>query len=210
MRKSEARFFVMMQSKAIAALTAEKNALRKSMQQLRCAIPAEEKAALDRAMQDVLFASELYRQAEVLLTFISVGNEPDTRGILRRAWADGKVTAVPRCLPEHRMQFYVIQDFRDCTAGKYGIPEPQSHCHAVSLSEGRFLCLVPGLAFDRRGARLGYGGGYYDRFLQEHPQLPAFGYAAARFVIESVPEEETDQRLWGLITENMVEVQNGR
>lgn len=178
------------------------------MQQLRREIPQEEKAALDKAMQERLFASELYRQADVLLIFLSVGDEPDTYGILKKAQADGKITAVPKCLPEHQMLFYVIRSTEDCTAGKYNIPEPKAHCPEVNLSEGQILCLVPGLAFDKKGARLGYGGGYYDRFLEKHPQICAVGYCAERFVIEDVPEEETDQRLWGLVTENMVEVRN--
>ncbi len=191
-------------------LTAEKNALRRQMQQLRREISPEEKEILDHAMQESLFASELYRQAEILLTFISVGEEPDTHGILRRAWEDGKVTAVPKCLPEHRMQFYVIESLSDCISGKYNIPEPDAHCPEVCLTKGNILCLVPGLAFDRKGARLGYGGGYYDRFLQQHPRLRGVGYAAERFIVDTVPEEDTDQRLWGLITENMVEVRNGK
>ncbi len=188
----------------------QKQALRREMQALRRAIDAAEKAALDSAMQENLFASALYQSADVLLTFISFGDEPDTREILRRAWADGKVTAVPKCLPGHAMAFYVIRDFSDCTAGKYGIPEPMPHCAEVSLHEGRILCLVPGLAYDRSGARLGYGGGYYDRFLAKFPQICAVGYGAERFVVEQVPEEDTDRRLCGLITEKIVEVRNGK
>ncbi|MBQ8688028.1 MAG: 5-formyltetrahydrofolate cyclo-ligase [Ruminococcus sp.] len=200
---------MMMQSDQAALLTAAKKALRREMQQRRKAIPPQEKAALDSAMQEQFFASELYRKAELLLTFLSVGEEPDTRAILRRAWADGKVTAVPKCLSGHRMQFYVIKDFSDCVPGMYDIPEPKDTCPEVRLTGGNVVCLVPGLAFDRKGARLGYGGGYYDRFLQKHPFICAVGYGAERFVVDAVPEEDTDQRLWGLITENMVEVRNG-
>lgn len=197
----------MMQSDPV--LAAAKKALRKKMKQLRSAIPAKEKAALDCAMQEQLFASPLYKDAEILLTFISVGDEPDTRAILRRAWADGKITAVPKCLSGHRMAFYVIENLSDCQPGMYDIPEPKDTCPEVQLTEGNCICLVPGLAFDRKGARLGYGGGYYDRFLRKHPQIIAVGYGAERFVVDTVPEEDTDQRLWGLITENMVEVRNG-
>jgi 5-formyltetrahydrofolate cyclo-ligase len=84
----------------------KKTQLRQTMQHLRQNIPPAEKAALDHAMQQQLFASTCYQQASLLLTFLSVRDEPDTREILRRAWADGKTTAVPRCLSGHRMQFF--------------------------------------------------------------------------------------------------------
>ena len=186
-------------------ITAKKE-LRRKMKQKRDEISHEEKAELDRKIQANLFDSDLYRNAELLLTFISVDSEPDTREILRRAWADGKRTAVPKCLPEHRMAFYIIESFDDCCKGKYGIPEPMPHCREASLTEKDILCLVPGLAFDRKGARLGYGGGYYDRFLRKNPHIFSCGICAERFAAESVPEEDTDQRLCGLITENSAEV----
>ena len=187
-----------------------KKELRRKMKALRAAVPAAEKAELDRKIRENLFSSEVYRNADLLLTFISVGSEPDTREILRRAWADGKRTAVPKCLPEHKMAFYIIGSFDDCVSGAYGIPEPASHCREALLTEGNILCLVPGLAFDRKGARLGYGGGYYDRFLRSNPHICAVGCCAEGFIAEDVPEEETDQRLWGLVTEKAMEVNNGR
>lgn len=176
------------------------------MKSLRDKISREEKAELDKKIQKNLFSSDFYKNADIILTFISVGSEPDTREILRRAWADGKITAVPKCLPEHKMAFYIIESFDDCCDGKYGIPEPKSHCREAVLTEENILCLVPGLAFDRKGVRLGYGGGYYDRFLRKHPHIFSCGICAERFSAESVPEEETDQRLCGLITEKSAEV----
>lgn len=180
------------------------------MKQLRDSISQSEKAELDRMIRENLLGSELYKMADVILSFISIDGEPDTREMIRKALADGKTVAVPKCLPEHKMTFYVIDSLDDCTEGAYGIPEPASRCREVRLTDGNILCIVPGLAFDRKGARLGYGGGYYDRFLSRHNNICAIGCCAERFVVDSVPEEDTDQRLCGLVTEKTVEVHNGR
>lgn len=186
-------------------LTAKKN-LRREMKTLRKSIPREEKAELDRKICENFFASDIYKNAETILTFISFGDEPDTREILKRAWQDKKITAVPRCMPESRMAFYIINDMNDCTEGAYGIPEPSGKCSEADLAEGNIICLVPGLAFDRKGGRLGYGGGYYDRFLSSHPNIKTFGYCMEMFVTEEVPMEDTDVKLRGLITDKTVEV----
>lgn len=188
----------------------EKKTLRKRMKVVRDAISREEKEAIDNGIQENLFGSDLYKEARLILTFISVGSEPDTTEILRRAWADGKVTAVPKCLPEHKMAFYKIESFHDLCEGKYNIPEPKQQCKEADLTEESILCLVPGLAFDRKGARLGYGGGYYDRFLGNNPHIIAIGICAEKLIVESVPEEDTDRRLMGLFTEKTAEVFYGK
>jgi 5-formyltetrahydrofolate cyclo-ligase len=188
----------------------EKKNVRREMKQLRASISTDEKYSLDVKMRENLFASDIYKNAELILTFISVGDEPDTREILKRVWQDGKAAAVPKCLPEHKMAFFVIESFDDCKDGAYGIPEPKSFCKEANVNGQNVLCLVPGLAFDRKGTRLGYGGGYYDRFLKCHPDICALGYCAERFIIEEVPREETDIGLWGLITEKTVEVLYGK
>lgn len=187
-----------------------KKVLRREMKALRASISSEERNFLDRKMRENLFDSDIYKNAGLLLTFISVGDEPDTREILKRAWQDGKTTAVPKCLSEKRMEFYIINSLDDCQDGAYDIPEPQSFCEEAALDGDSILCLVPGLAFGRNGARLGYGGGYYDRFLVSHQNICAIGYCAERFITEEVPEEDTDIRLRGLITEKTVEVLYGK
>ena len=88
----------------------EKKLLRREMKALRKSIPQNEKESLDRRIQENLFSSEFYRNVQLILTFISVGDEPDTRNILRRAWKEGKLTAVPRCLPDHKMSFFIISN----------------------------------------------------------------------------------------------------
>lgn len=183
-----------------------KNALRLKMKKLRAGIAPEEKKNLDRKMQKNLFECEIYKRSDVLLTFISVGDEPDTRMIIETACRDGKIVAVPKCLPERKMDFFIIKGTDDCERGAYGIPEPKTYCQRADTDSGNILCLVPGLAFDRQGIRLGYGGGYYDRFLAAHANIFTMGYCTERLITEKVPKEDTDIRLMGLITEKAVEV----
>ncbi len=180
------------------------------MKKLRAGVSPDEKEILDSKMRENFLESDIYRKAKIVLTFISVGNEPDTRELLRRIWHDGKTAAVPKCLPEHKMSFYAVKSFDDCRDGAYGIPEPEDFCVEADVTGENVICLVPGLAFDRKGMRIGYGGGYYDRFLKNHPNVCAMGYCTEMCIIEKVPIEDTDIGVQGLITEKTVEVLYGK
>ena len=95
-------------------------------------------------------------------------------------------------------------------SGSFGVAEPQETLPVITPQpEQAPLCLVPGLAFDRKGSRLGYGAGYYDRFLAAYPFLLKIGCALTPFLTDCVPTEPTDQRLDGIATESSLEVWNG-
>ena len=95
-------------------------------------------------------------------------------------------------------------------SGSFGVAEPQKTLPVITPQpEPAPLCLVPGLAFDRKGGRLGYGAGYYDRFLAAYPLLLKIGCALTPFLTDCVPTEPTDQRLDGIATESSLEVWNG-
>ncbi len=141
----------------------EKAALRKSM-----AGPQWESKS--QMICERLLKTPMYRQAETLFAFMSVSNEPDTDRLIRQALADGKSVAVPKCISGRGMKFYEIDSPDDTIPGRYGIPEPAS-CDDSRLRviDERTLILVPGLVFDLSGNRLGYGAGYYDRYLADDP-----------------------------------------
>lgn len=201
----------MMQNEAAVDISQQKKALRKQMRLCRRSIPTAEKQAMEAAMQAHLLTSAWYQQADVLLIYLSVADEFDTYALLQQAWTDGKRTAVPRCEAEHQMRFYEITDLSQLQAGAYDIPEPKASCNECTWTDAeQVLCLVPGLAFDRSGGRMGYGGGYYDRFLAQHPEICTIGMAAECLVVEKVPSEDTDRQLCGLLTEKKLEVRNGR
>lgn len=145
----------------------EKRLVRRNYRALRRSIPAEKRARDSEKAANRLFMLDFYRKSDKILVYVSVEEEMDTFPILRRALLDGKRLYVPRCDTVNRgiMRFHRIQDpERDLSPGMYGIPEPAASAPVDDGGGG--LCVVPGLAFTADGVRLGYGGGYYDRFLE--------------------------------------------
>lgn len=199
---------------SVTEIAAAKQQLRAEMRQKRQAMfPMEKKLLESRACKRFLESAE-YRRCGQLFCFVSLPQEPDTLPILQQALKDGKTVAVPRCLPDRRMAFHLLSPERpmeeQLKSGTYGVPEPSPAMPEVIPGPGLFpLCLVPGLAFDHKGGRLGYGAGYYDRFLAAYPFVRKIGFALSPFVVLQVPVEPTDLRLDGLATEYPLEVWNG-
>lgn len=151
---------------------ADKSSLRSNYLTARRRIDPATKAALDARIRGRLEGFEIYAEAELVLAYVSYGNEVDTRAVIESALTSGKRVAVPRVLShKHKMDFYEIDGMGDLVEGFKGILEPgrgvSSPLGTVDLLGS--VCLVPGLVFDAAGHRIGYGGGYYDRFLQFYP-----------------------------------------
>ena len=125
------------------------------------------RAAADAAIARRVLDSSAYGQARVLLGYAALPEEIQTDGILRRALAEGKALYLPRCLDDAgQMAFYRVQALEDLESGSFGVREPSLAAPQYNMDlDGQALCLVPGLCFDNKGYRLGYGKGYYDRFL---------------------------------------------
>lgn len=143
-----------------------KATLREQYKTLRREMPPEIKAQRDRQITGRVAALWQYKRCRQLLTYVSTPIEVDTLEIIRRALADGKRVAVPRCVPGTRdMEFYWINGVEELEPGTFGVlePRPDPKRKVTDFSNG--LCLVPALCYDWRGYRLGYGKGYYDRFL---------------------------------------------
>ena len=175
-----------------------KNSLRRLYKEKREALSFQDTAFLDNQISAVLFATEEYRGASQILLYASVNREVDTRQICSRAVSDGKHVFFPRCEGEGKMTFYRAEQFPSA-AGAYAIPEPEP---GEEYYPGkRDLCLVPGLAFDLHGFRLGYGKGFYDRFLPAFPGV-CFGLCRAAFLAETLPADVYDRRVDGIVTEN--------
>ena len=143
-----------------------KTAMREHYKHLRRTMPPEKKREMDREIARRVASLWQYRHNEILLTYVSTAIEVDTTAIIEQALADGKRVAVPRCVPGTRdMQFFFITGMSDLEPGMFGVLEPvPERCEEMTdFSKG--LCLVPALCYDFKGYRLGYGKGYYDRFL---------------------------------------------
>lgn len=144
-----------------------KSDLRSGFKNKRNEMPEHIKLNMDSEIQSRFLTLRQYAKCDTVFTYVSKDLEVDTYAIIRAAWANGKKVAVPRCIEDCKMDFYYIESMEDLEEGAFGVKEPvESRCRKVSdLSRG--LCIVPGLSFDAEGYRLGYGKGYYDRFLSK-------------------------------------------
>lgn len=133
-------------------------------------------------------ATDVYRNAKTLYGYISCNQEVRTLPILEQALRDGKRVAVPKCYGSE-MRFIWMEDFSQ-TAPNRGIPEPIAD--GPVADDLHALVLMPGLAFDCQGHRIGYGGGYYDKFLATEPNHPTVALCYDFQVMKHLPTEEFD------------------
>lgn len=161
----------------MAGVDERKRAARKHFKQVRHDLGTEERARVDAAIADRVVASPAWQEADVVLPYLSVGDEVDTRELIRRAWAAGKAVAVPRVTGRRQMAWYRIVNFDDLEESGLHVEEPLPDASmlldpaAEAAAGRRLLAIVPGLAFDAQGYRMGYGGGFYDTFLADLARL---------------------------------------
>lgn len=167
----------------------DKKTLRKKIREQKQAMtPAQIEKASETLVQ-MFLETEQYRQAKTLYGYLPYNQEVRTVPILEQALADGKKVAVPKVYGD-KMKFIYLTDLTQVACGYYGIPEPVAD--GPEGDDPTALVLMPGLAFDREGHRIGYGGGYYDRFLKDEPQHPTIALCYAFQMVEDLPTEEFD------------------
>lgn len=148
----------------------EKRVLRKEMRSKRKAMDLSEKKEKDELLKNSLLSSEEYKNAQNIFIYVSLDDEIETCSIIQKMLEDSKTVAVPKVINSKDMGAFKINSFDDLTAvGAYGILEPSDECEDISSTID--LAIVPGLAFETSGMRLGYGGGYYDKFLAKYPNI---------------------------------------
>ena len=143
----------------------DKKALRREISAQKRSMTAEQIESASRRLADQLFATDAYQQAQSIYGYLSYNQEVRTESILRRAMIDGKRVAVPKVYGDD-MKFIWIEDLDLVAPGYYDIPE--SIADGPVADDEMALVLMPGLAFDPEGHRIGYGGGFYDRYLAAH------------------------------------------
>ncbi len=142
-----------------------KQSIRENSKQRRSTMDPELKKSLDRKIAKNVRQLREYPSAKTLLVYVSTPIEVDTKTIIENAWADGKKVAVPRCIPDTRnMEFHYISSFEELSPGSFSVLEPSEHLPIVT-DFSDCLMIVPGMQFDMKGYRLGYGKGYYDRYM---------------------------------------------
>ncbi len=185
------------------ALRETKRALRAQVIAARDALDAAARSSASRAIAQRIAALPAYRAARVLLVTLPFGSEWDTRPLVGTALAAAKTVVAPRVDVRTRMlELHAIADpVADVEAGHLGIPEPRESCPLVAHAEIDAV-IVPGVAFDAAGRRLGYGGGFYDRLLPLlRPGVPRIAGAYELQVIAEVPAASHDLRVDCIATE---------
>lgn len=182
-----------------------KKALRQQYKTFRFDMDPQDKAEKDSKIFQRIQGLWSFKEADTIFTYVSTKIEIDTQALIQYALDEGKKVAVPYCI-EHtnEMDFYYINDPRkDLECRTFGVMEPKPGlCKKVTdFTQG--LCIVPGLLYDTKGYRLGYGKGYYDRFLSRFSGV-TMGLIYSDCVIATIPHGRFDQRVDILISEKFV------
>jgi 5-formyltetrahydrofolate cyclo-ligase len=180
-------------------LPQRKRRLRRRVLETRDALGVDEITRRSAQLRKNLETLPEYQSAQTVHLFAPFGTEVDTRPILESLWRRDTRTVLPRVAPDGQLEHCVVQSFTELLAGFRDIPEPAPSC-GEWLPEQVDLILVPGVAFDRRGGRLGYGGGYYDRFLDACP-APRVALAFHLQLVDEVPREPHDRLVHRIVTD---------
>ncbi len=182
-------------------VSAEKSALRREILLRRQQVSAQERLARDVGIFENVQQCAAFLQADAVFCFVSEKGEPDTRRLIEFCLAMGIRLAVPRCMDKNgAMAFFWITAEQQLVPGFFGIPEPDEHCPPAAFTPNT-CCFVPALAFDRKGNRLGYGKGYYDRFLAGFCGH-TIGLCDEEFLFNSLPADEFDRQAEEIVTEH--------
>lgn len=167
----------------------DKKTLRQMIREKKRAMTAEQIDAASRRLGELFFETEQYRNAQTIYGYLPYNQEVRTVPILRRALADGKRVAVPKVFGDD-MRFIYLDDLTKVEKGYSGIPEPIAD--GPVADDKSALVLMPGLAFDYEGHRIGYGGGFYDRFLALEPEHPTLALCYAFQMLDKLETESFD------------------
>ncbi len=178
-----------------------KTALREKYRSIRLSMTTDEKKTRDKAIAAQVRRLWQYENNQTLLIYVSTPIEVDTHTIIFNALRDGKRVAVPRCVEGTRnMEFYYIQSLDELEPGAFGVLEPIPNEEYLVTDFSAGLCVVPAFSYDWNGFRLGYGKGYYDRFLSRF-EGDIIGVCYADCVQRSLPHGRFDRPVDLLVTE---------
>ncbi len=184
-----------------------KKGFRKEMIEKRKEIPGDEVAKKSEIIKDKFIGYPEYKNADIIMVYLSFKNEVDTMPIIEKALGNSKKITVPKTYPKTKKMIpALIKDLEeDVTIGNYGIPEPRDDKLSLVDPTDVDLVVVPGVAFDLDGYRLGYGGGYYDRFISELREdviLAAVSFEEQ--IVDKVPLNKWDKKVHLVFTEKRV------
>lgn len=182
--------------------TLTKQAMRREALKRRAALNADERLALSGCITARTLRYVAEHGVHTVFLYASTREEVDTTQLLTELLQRGCTVCLPKCYDGGVMEAYAVTDIRELQSGRFGILEPTAE--RLASPESIDIAFVPGCLFGKNGGRLGYGGGYYDRFLPRCTSALYIGLSYSACVTETVPCEPFDVRMHSLITENGV------
>jgi 5-formyltetrahydrofolate cyclo-ligase len=167
----------------------DKQALRKQIREQKRAMTEEQIVTKSEALGALFVATKAYKEAKTIYGYLPYNQEVRTTSMLQKALDDGKRVAVPKCYGDE-MRFIYLDDLSKVEKGYCNIPEPIED--GPVADDPTALVLMPGLAFTERGERMGYGGGFYDKFLASEPNHPTLALCYDFQMVDYIPTEEFD------------------
>ena len=180
-----------------------KKQIRTEILKRRSALSKDEVADKSRAICRKIVSCEQFVQAEIILLYLDFNHEVETGLIWEKAQKMGKHVAAPRLIGS-QMVFARIQSEKDLIPGKWGIPEPKKNCPVIREHDSRTGVIMPGVAFDCSRNRIGYGGGYYDRYFAGYDSVYKIAAAYDLQIVEQVPAEPFDLKPDCIVTESHI------
>ncbi len=176
--------------------------LRKQILQVRNQMSDIVLAKKSLRIQDNILNSEAYKNADRVFLFLSMPKEVDTQALIKQAWLDNKKVMVPIAQKGEKMFFVQYEPEDILIKSKFGVMEPQKNAAQEELPQKKDLFLVPGVVFDRNGGRIGYGGGFYDRYFAQNECYLKIGIAFSFQVMnEKIMLDEFDIPIDKIVTE---------
>lgn len=184
----------------------KKDAIRAEYKERRRAMDAALRLDRDRRICEYATGLVSFRYAEYVLLYAATPDEISVNAIAEEAWRRGKKVAFPRCHKEtHTMTYHIVSSLDELSPDSYGLAEPSSELPVYDPENqvGSAVCFVPGLVYDRQGYRLGYGKGFYDRFLSSF-KGSSIGVVYSDFILPEVPRGRFDMTVDILLSEKGV------
>src|SRR4030042_1544800 len=180
-----------------------KKKIRSLIQKKRKTMHFSEVSEKSRRIKDQLFSMKEFKDAETILFYVSYDNEVNTHEMIQESLRMKKHLVVPVSDIKTRMMICsTLVKWDDLSSGAYNILEPRKDCIEQIATESIDLIIIPGIAFDCKGNRIGHGKGYYDRLLQKNLHTHRFGLAFELQIVERIPTGKHDRKVEKIITED--------
>lgn len=177
-----------------------KSILRKEFLAKRNSLTLNERTIKSEIICQKVSSHPKFLEAEIILIYMPIESEVSTLSLIKQSWNLSKKVGLPK-IQNNEMEFYAVKDFTELTKGPFNILEPSSE-HLIKTSNA--LMIMPGVIFDLHKNRIGYGKGFYDRYLILHPEIETIALAFDCQIIESIQTEPHDIAPHFLITESLI------